>query len=235
MHFAVTYLVAAALLVMPFAAADAQTAPADWPGRTGRYVFDITRDGEPIGVQTIELRQNGGTVTAITESKVEVEILGITVYRMNQVLEETFEGTRLVALKAQTKDPDGLRKGEIARDGDRWTGKLLKEKRDFECDCKSTTMWHISSLDGSKIIEASEARPRSIKVEDKGLEALDLPEGRVQARRFTVSGEIERDVWYDAAGNLVASRQLGSDGSVIRLVLTSDPSGSRAPGTEAAQ
>ena len=48
-------------------------------------------------------------------------------------------------------------------------------------------------------------------------------------------GEIQRDVWYNAAGNLVAATQLGSDGSKIRQTLISDPAGSRETKPEAAK
>jgi hypothetical protein len=96
-------------------------------------------------------------------------------------------------------------------------------------------MWNVAAMNRGTIIEASQARLRTITVEDQGTERLDLPEGPVTTRHFRVKGEIERDVWYDAAGNLVSATQIGSDGSVIRQNLLSDPSGSRESSREAGQ
>jgi hypothetical protein len=199
---------------------DASTA---WPGRLGRYVFEVMRDGTPIGTQSIEIRRAGDTLTAVTESQVAVKMLGIVVYRMHQVMTETFAGQRLLSVRTETKDGGGLRVAELTRDGDHWSGRLDKAARAFDCDCQASAMWHVSSIGKDEIIEASQARLRQVTVTDLGLENLDLPEGRIKARHFAVKGEIEREVWYDAAGNLVAAQQMGSDGSLIREKLIADP------------
>jgi hypothetical protein len=232
MRTAIAFLAACSLLIVTSAAGAAENAP-DWPGRLGRYVFDVTRNGKPIGTQTVTLKQDGETLIVTTESTIAVKLLGVVVYRMHQMLTETYQGKKLVALAAETKDPDGLRVGAITRVGDHWTGTLGKQRRDFDCDCVASTMWQAEFLAGPTIIEASQARPRNVTVEDRGIEMLDLPEGSVQTRHLIVQGEIERDVWYDPAGNLVAARQTGSDGSQIRQILMSDPLASRATGDEA--
>jgi len=232
---AVALLAACGLLLLSATAQAAEDAPA-WPGRLGAYVFQVTRDGKPIGTQTVTLKRDGDTLTVTTESAIAVKMLGIVVYRMHQVLTDTYRGNMLVAVAAETKDPNGIHKGKIARDGNRWTGKFGKQSRDFECDCRSsTTMPQRDGLTGASIIEASEVQLRAVSIEDKGTEMLDLPEGRVETRHFAVKGDIARDVWYDPAGNLVAARQKGSDGSDIRQYLLSDPQASRQPENEAAQ
>ncbi|GAB2178140.1 DUF6134 family protein [Dongia sp. agr-C8] len=235
MHKSLALLAACGLLLLSAGAVAAQEVPA-WPGRLGAYVFEVTRDGDPIGTQTVTLKQDGDQLIVTTESAIEVRLLGITVYRMHQVLTDIYQGNRLVAVAAETKDPDGLRVGKLTREGDRWTGKIGKQSRDFECDCQSSsTMWQMAGLKGTAIIEASPLQLRTISIEDKGIETLDLPEGRVEARRFAVKGEIEREVWYDSAGNLVSARQRGSDGSLIQQNLISDPQASREAGSEASE
>ena len=213
---------------------EAQAIP-DWPGRPGQYVFEVTRDGKPIGTQTVTLKQDGQALTVTTESTIAVKILGVVVYRMHQVLTETFQGRKLVAIAAETKDPQGLRAGEIKRDGDHWSGKIGKQIRDFDCDCLASTMWQMAGLSGPRMIEASEGRPRTVTVEDKGTDMLDLPEGKVETRHFAVKGELAREVWYDPAGNLVSAQQIGSDGSLIRQILLRDPLARRETGAEASQ
>jgi hypothetical protein len=235
MRKSLTILATCGLLLLTSAAGAAQDVPA-WPGRLGSYVFEVTRDGKAIGTQTVTLKQDGDLLTVTTESAIAVKMLGIVVYRMHQVLADTYRGNRLVAVAAETKDPDGLRAGTIAREGNRWTGKLGKQSRDFECDCaSSSTMPLLASVKGSMMIEASQVKLRSVTIEDKGTETLNLPEGQVQTRHFAVKGEIERDVWYDPAGNLVAAQQRGSDGSLIRQNLMSDPQATRETGQEASE
>lgn len=234
MRKAIALLAACGLLLLSSAAGVAQDVPA-WPGRPGAYVFEVTRDGKSIGTQTVTVKQESGTVTVTTESKIAVKMLGIVVYRMHQVFIETYRDRRLVALYAETKDPDGLRAGEIRRDGDHWEGKIGKQSRSFDCACETSSMWQQATLKSPNMIEASQAEKRSVTIEDKGTETLDLPEGKVKARHFAVKGEIEREVWYDSAGNLVSARQIGSDGSLIQQNLMSDPQATRETREEAGQ
>jgi hypothetical protein len=235
MRKAIAILTACGMLLLAASASAAETTPSEWPGRLGRYVFEITRDGKSIGTQSIEITQSGDTVTAVTESKVAVKMLGVVVYRMHQVLTETYRGGKLVTVRAETKDPDGFRGGEITRNGDRWTGKLGKEHRAFDCDCMASTMWHVASMTGSDMIEASQVRLRSVIVEEKGTKTLDLPEGPVATRHFVVKGDLDREVWFSPHGNLVEAQQVGSDGSLIRQILMSDPAASRETGQEAGE
>ncbi|WP_395020353.1 DUF6134 family protein [Dongia sp.] len=232
MRKSLALLAACGLLLLSARIGAAQDAPA-WPGRLGAYVFEVTRDGDPIGTQTVTLKQDGEKLIVTTESAIAVRMLGITVYRMHQVLTDIYQDNRLIEVAAETKDPEGLRAGKITREGDRWTGKIGRQHRDFECGCEvSSTMFQMAVLKGAKMIEASPLELRSVSIEDKGPETLDLPEGRVETRHFAVTGEIEREVWYDPAGNLVSARQRGSDGSLIQQNLLSDPQASRAAGSE---
>jgi len=235
MRRVIALLAACGLLLLTASAMAAEEVPA-WPGRVGAYVFQVTRDGKPIGTQTVTVKQDGETVTVTTESQIAVKMLGIVVYRLHQVLTDTYRNGELVALSTETKDPDGLRTGSITRSGNRWTGKNGKQGRDFECACTtSSTMFHRDGLKGPQMIEITKGAARDIVIEDRGTEMLDLPEGRIETRHFAVTGEIEREVWYDPAGNLVAARQEGSDGSDIRQYLLSDPQATRPTGDEAAE
>jgi hypothetical protein len=228
---AVKFILGALLLLAITAPAAADAA---WPGRPGRYVFDVTRNGSSIGNQVVEVKQQGDTLIATTESTVAVKILGLVVYRMHQMLTETYQGGRLVAVSGETVDGDGKRVADLKRDGDHWAGQFNKQARAFDCDCTATPMWNIASTKAGDMIEASEGRLRHVTIADKGMETLDLPEGQVAAHHFAVKGDIQRDVWYDAAGNLVAATQLGRDGSKIRQNLVSDPAGSREATPQAA-
>ncbi|HVZ03052.1 MAG TPA: DUF6134 family protein [Dongiaceae bacterium] len=224
-----------ALLLLAATAPLATAQDAAWPGKPGRYVFDVIRNGSSIGTQVVEIKQQGDVLTATTESTIAVKILGLVVYRMHQMLTETYQAGRLVAVRGETVDGDGKRLADLKREGDRWAGAYNKDARAFDCaDCTATPMWNIASTGATNMIEASEGRLRRVRIVDKGIETLDLPEGKVEAHHFAVEGDIQRDVWYDAAGNLVAAAQLGRDGSKIRQNLISDPDGSRETTPQAA-
>ncbi len=224
-----------ATVLLATTAASPAAQDAAWPGTPGRYVFDVTRDGSSIGTQVVEIKQQGDALVATTESTIAVKILGLVVYRMHQVLTETYRGGQLVAVTGETGDGQGKRIADVKRDGDSWSGSYKGEPRSFDCaDCTATPMWNVISTKVDRMIEASEGRLRQVTVADKGVETLDLPEGKVATHHYAVTGEINREVWYNATGNLVAATQLGRDGSKIRQNLISDPAGTRETTPQAA-
>jgi Family of unknown function (DUF6134) len=213
-------LVVFALLAPTLSAASAEDVA--WPGKAGRYVFDVTRNGTSIGKQVVEVKPQGDTLVAITESTIAVKLLGVVVYRLHQMLIETYQGGKLVAIHGETADGNGKRVADLTRNGDHWTGHYNKNQRAFDCDCSGTTMWHVSSMKPD-MIETSQGQLRHVTIADRGMETLDLPQGKVATHHFTVGGEIQREVWYDSDGNLVSAAQPGSDGSKIQQNLLSDP------------
>lgn len=199
------------------------TAKADWPGPAGRYTYVIKRDGDPIGQQSIELHVDGAAITVDTDTSIAVKFLGMTLYRMNQHIAESYVGLEMMSLQSHTDDDGENREVDLRRDGKMLNGTFNGEARSLYCDCMASTMWHAASVAKNIIVEASRARLRQVAVKDLGVESLSLPSGLVQARHMVVSGELEREVWYDASGILVASEQKGRDGSVIRQELLQRP------------
>src|SRR6185503_8726475 len=114
MHAFKSILGAVLLLAASAPVAAAQNVP--WPGMPGRYVFEIIRNGNVIGTQAVEIKQQGDTLIATTESKIAVKLLGLVVYRMHQMLTETYKGGRLIATSGETADGNGTRLAELTRD-----------------------------------------------------------------------------------------------------------------------
>ena len=212
----------AAFLVLSMISA-VRPASADWSSLAGRYVYVISRNGNPIGQQSIDILADGAAITASTETRIAVTFLGITVYTMSQRIAETYAGGELTRLVSETDDDGDVRKVDLTRDGKMLKGTFNGEARAFLCDCMASTMWHADSVAKDVIVEASRARTRHVTVEDRGLESLALPTGQIQARHMIVTGELEREVWYDASGILVASVLKGRDGSTIRQELWQRP------------
>ncbi len=195
----------------------------DGPTLDGRYVYVISRNGDPIGQQSIEVHRDGQLLTARTETRIAVKFLGMTLYSMNQQIAETYSGRDLVRLESETDDGGEIRKVDLTRDGKMLKGSFNGAPREFFCDCMASTMWHAESVARPAIVEASRARTRQVTVADLGPESLTLPAGTVEARHLVVTGELEREVWFDKDGMLVASLQKGRDGSLIRQELLQRP------------
>ena len=189
----------------------------------GRYIYVISRDGDPIGQQSIEVETTGAVVTATTETRIAVTFLGMTLYRMDQRIAETYTDMELTRIRSETDDDGEIRKVDLTRYGKVLKGTFNGEARSLFCDCMASTMWHAESVAKPVILEASRARLRQVTIRNLGMESLTLPSGRVEADHIVVTGEMDREVWYDGQGMLVASLQKGRDGSVIRQELLQHP------------
>ncbi len=193
------------------------------PALDGRYIYVISRNGNPIGQQSIEVHRDGPVLTASTETRIAVKFLGMTLYRMNQHIAETYSGRDLVRLQSETDDDGEIRTVDLTREGKILKGTFNGAPREFFCDCMASTMWHAESVARPAIVEASRARSRQVQVADLGPESLSLPVGAVEAHHLVVTGDLEREVWFDKDGMLVASLQKGRDGSLIRQELLQRP------------
>jgi hypothetical protein len=190
----------------------------------GSYIYMVTRNGERIGTQTLEyLRQGEDGLTVITDVEIDVHMLGFSVYTFTQHIEEHWRGGILEALYSQTDDDGEQRQVDLRRDGDRLKGRYNAKERDVPANLITSTLWHPDAVRQSVVLDTVRGRTRAVSVADKGVVSVRLPFGAAEARYFSFTGELNRDVWYDTAGVILAAEMKGKDGSVIRQELLARP------------
>jgi len=59
----------------------------------------------------------------------------------------------------------------------------------------------------------------AISVRDNGQQAVSVRGNTVQARHFVITGDLERELWFDGNNVLVKVRMKGKDGSDIQYLL----------------
>lgn len=224
---------ACAALVMPaIARADSttatQSASADagfpfTPPR-GRFIYTITRDGDPIGTQKLDFISDAADqLTVITDVEIDVRMLGLSFYKFTQHTEERWQEGALQSLQSMTVDDGEERKVDLVRKGDRLTGKYNDKKRDVSAGLIPSTLWHPDAVKQSVVLDTVRARQHQVTVADKGQVAVTLPSGVVEARHYAFTGELNRDVWYDSGGIIVQAEMKAKDGSIIRQQLLDRP------------
>lgn len=225
---------ACAILLMPAAPAladsttNTQSASADagfpFAPPRGRFIYTITRDGDPIGTQKLDFVSDGANqLTVITDVEIDVRMLGLSFYKFTQHTEERWQNGALQSLASKTIDDGEQRVVDLVRKGDRLTGKYNEKKRDVPADLIPSTLWHPDAVKQSVVLDTVRARQHQVQVADKGEVALVLPAGQVEARHYAFTGELNRDVWYDAGGIIVQAEMKAKDGSIIRQQLLDRP------------
>lgn len=190
---------------------------------TGTFVYQVTRDGEVVGEQRADFERRDDALSVITDVRINVTLLGISVYDFTQRIEEKWAQGVLMEFRSDTDDDGNRRNVVLARSGERLVGTYDDKKRDLPGYLIPSTLWNSAAVGHSALLDTVRGRERDIRVEDKGIEQLTLPIGKVQARHYIFSGEFNREVWYDEAGVLVAGQMEAKDGSIIRQELLRMP------------
>jgi len=191
--------------------------------QTGTYVYQVTRNGEVVGEQRADFERRGDELRVVTDVKINIKLLGLSVYDFTQHIEEHWDKGVLMDLTSVSVDDGNTRNVKLARQGERLVGNTDGKKRDLPGNLIPTTLWNSAVVEQSSVLETVKGRERSFTVTQKGVEKVKLPIGDVSARHFVFTGDFSREAWYDESGVLVASQMEGKDGSIIRQELLRMP------------
>ena len=184
----------AALLLSP--GAQAATVPA-----SGHLSFSVVRKGSHIGTYKLGFTQSGKTLKVSIKTHVNVKMLLISVYHFNQQSTEIWQGGKLASL--QTATDDNGKKSHISIGA----SPLIP-----------ASLWDVDMLRARTVLNTITGKPMRIRVASLGAQTVQTGSGAVATKHYRVSGDLARDLWYDAGGNLVKVAMKGNDGSLVSYI-----------------
>lgn len=192
---------------------------------SGTLHFEVLRDGSPIGTHVVRFREEGGTLTVENEVRIAVTIAFITVYRYEQDRTETLRDGRIVAFYNRTDDDGEVTEvtGRAVEGGIEVIGPQVRHT--VPGDMVLTGYWDYETVDQRRLLDVGDGTVLEIVVADGGVETVEAWGREVEARRYALTGDIEKELWYDAAGIWVHMRQVARDGSIIEYLLTPEGGG----------
>lgn len=203
----------AALIAAPMAAIAATET------RPNALVFDVMRNGSRIGHHTVQLQPANGTLVARVNVEIAVGLGPIILYRYTHTVRETWREGEFVSMESETND-DGTRhrvqadrrdNGVVVRTGD---GK----SEVMPADTIPLTHWNYRCM-SAPLFNPQTGKRVAPQVQPRGQDTVALSDGRsVRATRYSLSGDVVLDDWYDTARAWTALRSTGTDGSAIAYV-----------------
>ena len=194
----------------------AQAAQALQPGPLD---FTVYRDGSEIGSHKIDIRCEGADTKVNIKTDVKVKMAFITVYRFEHEGKEIWRNGRLVRIESKTDD-DGT---------DKWLkGRANGKGLEIEGSAKAYTvkptiipasLWNPKIVKQGAILNTLDGSTMNVTIRDLGEESIKVHGKTIPARHFSITGQLQRELWFDADGTLVQVRFKGSDKSDIRYVL----------------
>jgi hypothetical protein len=181
----------------------------------GPLVYDILREGQRIGQQTIAFEKQDNKLMVHTQSDLVVTVLGVPVYRFRQKMEETWVDDKLQSLQSSALD-DGTQKDlSLIRVGNILTGTYNGQPKSLDGSLLPSTLWHPDSPKASRILDVVSGRSRVTMVQNVGQDMVSIAGRNIPAMHFRFSGQFKRDAWYDEKKRLVKAVLTAKDGSEV--------------------
>jgi hypothetical protein len=181
--------------------------------------YQIIRNGSEIGRHKVRFAHDGDNLVVETEVRIEVNFAFITLFRYALDGVETWRHGRLVELRTTADDDGDQYAVHAVADGDSIVVNAGGDTWTAPATAMPSSLWHPDLARGSLLIGVEQGERMVIAAEDVGRENIPARGGEVSATHLVVSGELERDLWYDDDGILVHLRLVARDGSEIDYVL----------------
>ncbi|MGR3462434.1 MAG: DUF6134 family protein [Roseovarius sp.] len=169
----------------------------------GRLEFDVVRKGKDIGDHGYRFQGSNDalTVNVTTDIAVKVPIIRVTAYSFQHQSVETWSGGKLTSVRSATNDDGTPHQLDTGGKG-----------------VLPASLWNDDILDAGKLLNTIDGSIMSIRVSDVGTEQVTTRSGPVATQHYRLSGDLNRDLWYDVQGNLARVSFTAEDGTTVTYV-----------------
>jgi hypothetical protein len=170
--------------------------------------FRVLRAGSAVGAHRVRFRDNAGLLEAQSDVRIEVKLMGFTVFRYHHETAETWRGDRLVALSSRLQKNGTTTACEARASGAELLLRGPEGEQRLPAQAAPLTWWRMATLrPGVPLFD-----PRRAEAVQPELR-ITRPQGGTHV--VLVGGE-GAEVLYDAAGTWVGFATTGEDGSPVR-------------------
>ena len=181
--------------------------------------FEILRDGEAIGRHILRFEARGQDIDVRVEAHVDYRFAFITLYRFDHQAHEVWRGGALVRLSATTNDDGAEFQVEVRPNGAGLTLSVNGATKPIDVNIIPASLWNIALVKRDRILSSAKGKIMAVATTDAGDETITIRGRDVVTRHYVMTGEFERDLWYDRDGVLMQVRFKGRDGSEIHYRL----------------
>jgi hypothetical protein len=183
---------------------------------TRSIAFQLMRHGDAIGTHTLNFQVTGDTLTVDIAVDVLFTFGPIPLVRYSHHAVETWQGSRLAALTGHTNrnGTDMYMSAHRVAEG-LWVEGSGTHPYVAPEDALPTTYWNSRMLRGP-MIGTQDGGLVHPKVTPKGVQPVKLVSGAERpATCYSLTGDLDLDLWYDAESRWMSMRFSVADGSTI--------------------
>jgi hypothetical protein len=204
-----------ALLALPLC-----PAAADTPAATKVHQsYDIIRKGDTIGTNSVDVEHRGDTTQVKISTKILVKVMFIEAYRYDHDASETWKSGQLVAFNSQTNDNGTKHTVTVTSSADKLDLNADGKHSDAPLTLRPASLWNRAFDAQKELFDPADGKRLAVQTKDLGDEKITVNGVPRQARHYKISGDFDRDVWFDG-DTLLRLKLVGSDKSIIDSDLT---------------
>ncbi|QEX15168.1 hypothetical protein FRZ44_04480 [Hypericibacter terrae] len=214
-------------LLLPLGAGATVPVPDGYP-KTSAVTYDVWREGSRIGTYQVDFQRDGDRLRVHTRMNVEVSLLFIPFYHFDHEAVEDWVDGKLVHYASKTDDNGTDRNVLLARDGNTLRGQYNSQQVTLPADIIPCSLWNPATVDQKQLLDPTAGEAFAVTVFDRGLEPVKEGAQTVEARHYSITGEMNREVWYGADGLVIQASYKAADESLLTFKLRSVDAGSPA-------
>lgn len=185
----------------------------------GRLQFTVVRDGEPIGTHNYRFAENAEKTTVHIRTDIDYRFLFLPLYRFRHTSKEVWSDGKLTELFSRTDDNGEAIRIEAHANGKGLVVKNLDGEFSAGPGVVPSSLWNVDVVRAKELLSTIRGNLLKTDSEFLGEEVLTLNGRQIPTRRYRLTGQFERNVWYDRDSQvLVRVKFKASDGSWVEYV-----------------
>ena len=193
-------------------------AAGDTPIAGQSLLFEVQRDGVPVGQHRVNFTRDGEELRVETVFDLSIKLFALTLYSLEYTSQARWRDGRLLALKSRTDDDGTVSSVAATRIQDAFQVTGPDGTQTVDGDLIPTNHWNVAVTASERVLNTITGKVNAVRMRDFGLETVEAEGRNVEARRWAYTGDLQNEVWYDGDGRWVKMRFLGRDGSTIEYV-----------------
>jgi hypothetical protein len=203
---------AAGTALLMAGAARAQAVPPN-----GELTFNLIREGEKIGHETVAFETSGSKMTVFVDASIRVTMAMVTVFRLHHHETETWDNGQLLSFAATTEKNGRNFYAQGWRVNDAFMVRGTANPGGYQAPSGAlpTSQWNHAMLQGP-MINTQDGRLMRPVVTSHGITDVVTAEGaKIPARHFAARGDLHFDTFFTDAWEWVGLSFKADDGSLV--------------------
>ena len=180
--------------------------------------FDVFREGTRVGFHNVTFSGGPGDFWVTTRFELEIKILFISAYAFKYFSKANWKDGVLNEISVVVDDDGEPFSLKGARETEEIMIKSTKSNYRAKLPLFPTNHWNAGVLDQKVVLNTLTGELNQVEIIARGIQTLSSEYGDTKGQRYSYTGDLDTDVWYDEMGRWVGMEFKGRDGISIKYV-----------------